>query len=67
MCIHPSELVDLSRLGYQLLAIVSENTEVAAVERLARDESLFIVYTTHSSGHTYVWGIHDPEPDAGAH
>ncbi len=59
MSIHPSDLLDLSRLGYQLLAIVSTDTDTTPIERQAREDSMFMVYTTHNTGHTYIWGKED--------
>lgn len=57
MDIHPAnESVDLSHLGYQLLAIATTAADLAAIERRARAENLFTVYTVHGSGHTYIWG-----------
>lgn len=66
MNIHGSELVDLSFLGYQLLAIVTADTDVAAIERQAREENMFTVCTAHGSGYTYVWGREEQTSGVGA-
>jgi hypothetical protein len=69
---HVQPVVDLSCLGYQLVAIVTTEAELNLVERWAQDESLFTVYTQQGGGHTYVWGMpafqpgtHKPEQKPG--
>lgn len=62
---HAPDVVDLSCLGYQLVAIVASEAELSLAERRAQDESLFTVCTQHGNGYTYVWGMPAFRPGAG--
>ena len=62
---HAPDVVDLSCLGYQLLAIAATEAELSLAERWARDESLFTVHTQQGCGRIYVWGV--PAFRPGAH